>query len=130
MRHLGARARGNQGGNPGIAEKVQHPDLPPGTADQRIHLAPVRGLFGKDANMPERGEPTEIVDAVMPHRPGLAEHGLGKAPAAHALLVGVAGEDRVDVVPVRLRQGTGPDRLTFGPHDAVGPVLLQLFAAS
>ena len=29
MRHLGARARGNQGGNPGIAEKVQHPDLPP-----------------------------------------------------------------------------------------------------
>ena len=80
--------------------------------------------------MAERGEAAEIVDAVMAHRPGLAERRFWKTPAAHAFLVGVAGEDRVGRVPLLGRQRSLPDRLALRPHDAVGPVLLQLLAVA
>src|SRR5690606_26005368 len=88
------------------------------------------GLLGKDADMAERGEAAEIVEAVMLHRPGLAERGLGEAPAAHALLVGVAGEDRVGLPPLALGERRPPDRLALRPVDAVGAVLLQLAAVA
>ena len=130
MGHLGAGARGDQRGEPGIAEQVQHLDRPPRALDQAGHVIPVRGLLGKDADMAERGEAAEIVDAVMPHRPGLAERRLREAPAAHAFLVGVAGEDRVGLLPVAGRQRLLPDRLAFGPDDAIGAVLLELLAAA
>ena len=81
--------------------------------------------------MAERGEAAEIVDAVMLHRPGLAERRLRKAPAADAFLVGVAGEDRRRrLSQSRCRQRPLPDRLALGPHDAVGAVLLQLLAVA
>ena len=54
----------------------------------------------------------------------------GKAPAADAFLVGVAGEDGVGALPLLLRQRALPDRLAFRPHDAVRAVLLQLLAVA
>ena len=65
-------------------------------------MVPVRRLLGEDADMAEGGEAAEKVDAVMAHRPGLAERLLRKAPAADAFLVGVAGEDGVGASPFRL----------------------------
>src|SRR5690606_38112877 len=64
------------------------------------------------------------------HRPGLAERRLRKAPAAHAFLVGVAGEDRVGLCPLPVGQRALPDRLALGPVDAVGAVLLELAAVA
>src|SRR5690606_20782270 len=105
-------------------------DRPPGFLDQPGHVVPVRGLLRKHADMAEGGEAAEIVYAVMLHRPGLAERRLRKAPAAHAFLVRVAGEDGVGAVPFAFRQRAPPDRLSFGPDDAVGAVLLQLLAVA
>jgi hypothetical protein len=80
--------------------------------------------------MAKRGETAEIVDAVMLHRPGLAERQLGETPAADALLVGVAGEDGVGTLPFLCRQGLLPDRLALGPHDTVGAILFELLAGA
>ena len=93
-------------------------------------MVPVRRLLGKHADMAERGEAAEIVDAVMAHRPGFAERLFWKAPSAHAFLVGIAGEDRVGLPPFASRQRLLPDRLPLGPHDPVGAVLLELLAVA
>ena len=64
----------------------------------------------------------------MAHRPRFAERCLREAPAAHPFLVGVAGEYRVGLFPVAGRQRLLPDRLPFGPHDAVRSILFELLA--
>ena len=49
--------------------------------------------------MTERGEAAEKIDAEQIERPGLAERFFRKAPAAGAFLVGIAGEDGIDLFP-------------------------------
>ncbi len=130
MGDLGARAGGNQRRKPGVAEEVEHLHRPPRLLDQAGHVVPMRSLLGKDADMAERGEAAEIVNAVMPHRPGFAERCFWKTPAAHAFLVGVAGEHGVGAVPFAFGQRTPPDCLPFRADDAIGSVLLQLLAVA
>src|SRR5690606_38331600 len=126
MGDLRARAGCDEGGKPRIAEQIEHLHRPARSPDQRLHMRPVRGLLGKDADMPERGETAEIVDAVVAHRPGFAESRLWKAPTAEPLLVRVAGEDCVGRRPFAFGKRRLPYRLAFGAHDAIRPVLLQL----
>src|SRR5258705_13716883 len=77
--------------------------------------------------MAERREAAEIAEPGIAHRPRLAERGLQKTPATHALLVGIAGESRVGLLPLARSQRLLPDRLPFGSDDAVGTVLFELF---
>src|SRR5690606_24677475 len=91
-----------------------------------FHVRPVRALFREDADMAKRREATEIVEAVMLHRPGFAERFAWKPPAAHAFFIGVTGEDRVGLGPFALRQGGLPDGLPLGALDPVRAVLLKL----
>src|SRR5690606_41142606 len=72
----------------------------------------------------------EIIDIVMAHRPRLTERRARKAPPPHTFLIGIAGEDRIRLQPLGFTQCRAPDRLTFGPHNAIGPILLQLLAVS
>src|SRR5690606_42043404 len=125
MGDLRARAGCDEGGKPRIAEQVEHLHRPAHTADQRLHVRPVRGLLGKHADMPERGETAEIVDAVVAHRPGFAESRLRKAPTAEPLLVRVAGEDCVGRRPFAFGKRRLPYRLAFGTHDTVRPRLVH-----
>src|SRR5690606_24807489 len=93
-------------------------------------MAPVRTLLGEDADMAERGKAAQIVDAVMFHRPCFAERLPWKTPAAHAFLVGVAGEDGIGLGPFGRRQRRLPDRLTLRTLDHIGTILLELAAAA
>ena len=65
--------RRDKRGDAGIAKQVEHLELPVRGTDARRHVAPVDRLLGKHAHMAKRGEPSEIVDPVMAHGPGLAE---------------------------------------------------------
>ncbi len=87
-------------------------------------------LLGEDADMTEGGEAAEEIDAEQIERPGLAERIFREAPAAGAFLVGIAGEDGIDLFPDMSGQRRPPQRLGLGTDDAVGAVLLQLFAVA
>ena len=134
MRHLGPGAGGDERGEAGVAEQVEEPHRPVaaagGGADRRLGVRPVGRLLGKDADMAERGEAAEIGEAVVGQRPGLAERRLREAPAAGALLLGVAGEDGVGAVPGGGRQPRRPDRLVLRPPHDERPVALELLAAA
>ena len=130
MGDLGAGRGGDQRGDTGVTEQVQHLDrailAACGLLDARLHPVPVDDLLGKHADMPEGGEAAEEIDAEQGQRPGLAERFLGETPAAHAFLVRIAGEDRVGPVPDMVGKRRAPQRLRFRPDDAVRPVLLEL----
>src|SRR5699024_9408048 len=93
MGGAGARARRNKCCKTGIAEQVEHLHRTPPAADQRIHVTPMRRLFGKDADMAERSEAAKIIEPVMAHRPGLAERLAWKPPASDPLFIGIASKD-------------------------------------
>ncbi|MNT44270.1 hypothetical protein D3C72_1807890 [compost metagenome] len=130
MGDLGAGLGGDQRGNAGVTEEVEDFQGAAGGLHLILHPAPVGELLGKHADMAEGGEAAMEVRAEKLHRPGLAKNGAGKAPAAHAVLVGVAGKDRVRVLPHAVGQGTRPERLRLGAHDPVRSVLLELFAGA
>lgn len=88
------------------------------------------GALASKPVMTEGGEATEEIDAEQIERPGLAERLFREAPAARAFLVGVAGEDGIDLFPDLGRQRRPPQRLGLGADDAVGAVLLELFAVA
>jgi hypothetical protein len=66
----------------------------------------------------------------MPHRPGLAERHFRETPAAHAFFVGVAGEDRVRLLPFARRQRLLPGRtMRYGPYcSSFSPLPLSISA--
>ena len=130
MGDLGAGGGGNQRGNAGIAEQVQDLDRTLRRFDDVLHPGPVDLLFGENPDVTEAGEATMKIDAEQLHRPGFAKRALGEAPAAHAVLISVAGEDGVHLLPMSGGKRPLPERLRFRTDDTMIAILLELLACA
>ncbi|KAI1693424.1 hypothetical protein Ddc_22841 [Ditylenchus destructor] len=130
MGHFRASCRRNQRGDAGVTEEVQHFQRPVGRFDGMFQPFPMHDLFGKDANMPEGREAAEKFDPEQGQRPCLAERFLRKAPAAHAVLIGIAGKDGIGILPYAVRDRRLPESLRFGTDDAVIAILFKLQAVA
>ncbi len=108
MGDLRAGAGGDQRGDAGIAEKVQNPERPAGTLHLIDHPGPVCELLRENADVAERRQAAEEIRIEQPHWPGFAHCLLGKPPAPQPVLVRVAGEDRIGIVPYMRRQDRRP----------------------
>ena len=101
--------------------------------DQPGAPAPVRRLFGKEAEMPKRGRAGDEAQPVIAHRP-LRRQCFGQRPAAPFLLVvtpaGAGDETPVRGLPDIAAEARRPHRLRFRPHEAVAPEALQLLAVA
>lgn len=128
MGDLGAGLCRDQRGNAGITKQVEYLRLAAPRPDLLGHPRPMDDLLGKHAGVPERGEAAIEIDAQQPGRPGLAMDIVRKPPAAHALLVGVAGENGIGLGPGAVGKCPRPKRLRFGADDRHRPVALELFA--
>jgi len=88
----------------------------------------MRLLLGKYANMAETGEAPVKIDVQKLHRPGFTQCTFGKTPAPHAIFVGVAGENRVNLFPMVSGKRGLPERLRLRPDDFIVAILFEFFA--
>ena len=79
MRDLGPGLGGVKAGYAGICEQVQHPRPAPVTlgeaGDPAGAPSPVRGLLGKESQMPEQRRPRQKAQPVIPDLPFLRQPG-------------------------------------------------------
>ncbi|MNE22853.1 hypothetical protein D3C80_1160800 [compost metagenome] len=126
MGDFSAGRRRDQRGDPGITEEVQHLQRPVSRLDGMFQPFPMHDLFREDADMPESREAAQKFDAEQRQGPGLTQRRLGKTPAAHAVLIRVAGKDSVGILPHAIGNRRFPQRLRLGTDDAVVAVLFEL----
>jgi hypothetical protein len=89
----------------------------------------MRLLLGERADMPERSEPAQEADFSMPALPRFSKAGPA-FPSACALLVDIAGENRVGFLPLRPHKSWRPDRLFLRPIEEHLPKPLELSAVA
>ncbi len=122
--------RRHQRGKAGIAEQIEQAHRTVRCGNFVLDETPMRRLLGKHADMTEGREAAEIGDAVPVERPGFAKLGLGETPAAHAVFLGIAGEDGVGLAPLARVERRAPQCLSFGPLDYIWAITLELAAVA
>ena len=132
MGDLGARLGGVKAGDAGICKQVQHPrpaSVTRGEAgDPRSAPAPVRGLFGKESQMPERRRPRQKPQPVIADLPRLGKVRRQGPAATFLVILGATlsrDEPAVGVPCVRAKSGR-PHGLRFGTDKAVTAETLEL----
>ncbi len=120
-----AGARGDETGDAGVAEQVQHSTAGRAVLKPRGEPFPVGRLFGEDAKVPKAAQPREERRLPPAHGPCL-RHVVREAPSAGFVLVGRL-EGRVGLRP-SLRVAGPPEGLRLGPRHRHVAVALQLAA--